>query len=93
MDQLLRALADLYRRLGFASCYPLRSSQPSVTPVSEDVALFSGLCRHQTCMWYSYMHEDRALIHAHNMLIGNKYIERIKKGDKGLILEELGQRS
>lgn len=43
--------------------HPHGASQPSVTPVLDDLMPFSGLYRHQACMWYTYILAGKTLIY------------------------------
>lgn len=61
--QLLRALTGYsFRGSGFDSQNPQGGSQPSVTPVLEDLMLYSGFCGHEAYVWYIFTHVGKTLI-------------------------------
>ena len=45
--------------MGFDSQHLHSGSEPSIIPVTEDLALSSGLLGHQAHMWYIYIHTGK----------------------------------
>lgn len=59
----IKSICCSWRRCRFDSKHSQSRSQPLLTPVPGHPMPSSGLCRYQTCMWYTHIHVGKTHLH------------------------------